>query len=616
MSDPPTTSSLWEDLGSLRSRFGFRFSATGRTAAGLVADGRGFMFVEFWRFTGSRRGCLALESAAFTAQKMAEGSMPADILPFDDGSSCVLLARGNEHEVVMVSATGELLPSGVLAAGHVLAEPWPDGSARALVLGRERPGSCSARVLDGSAGAPRALERLPEALPELLLVGGGWLDPEARRYGLNLKLPDRTQPAVLDLSSGELAPLPVAEATLLHASPSGRWLVASAESGRLRLAIGAGSRPPRVLYALDDVDGESRPLTFDPTGRYVAVLTQSGVRTRLVVLDTERDRIEDLPGPGGLAGPAGWSSAPAGGVLRCLSVSPDRPAGVVEFSPGASRGGRLLDDGTAGARSPRWAATRVEQLPGPAGPIEAIVVGAKGWRDAERVVLALHGGPASAWTLKFDQLFQVVAAEGVTIVAPNQRGSLGYGREHHEAIVGAWGGADLADVLFLADHLRRGRPRHPRLGLYGTSYGAFLALLAACAEPEAWDRVVAIAPFLSGQRLYAEAGPAVRRMIKRLGGDQPVSDAQLGPRDVLALLPRLRADLLVVHGSDDPIVPVGQSRLLSEHLTALGRGRSLYREVAGAGHGPLDGSQELHSLVARFLAGSARPVPADEPERR
>jgi dipeptidyl aminopeptidase/acylaminoacyl peptidase len=237
-----------------------------------------------------------------------------------------------------------------------------------------------------------------------------------------------------------------------------------------------------------------------------------------------------------------------------------------------------------------------------------VVYGGDTWQAAPHLVLALHGGPADAWRLEFDPALQRMAAAGLAVVAPNQRGSSGYGPDHAAAIQDAWGGPDLDDVLHLLDALAGQRAV---LGLeppalFGVSYGGFLALLAAAHAPAGQvARCAVVAPFLSGQRLLAESAAPVRALTTRLGGDVPLDDAR-GPRDVLQLAHRIAAPLLILHGDRDEVVPVGQSRTLRQELLRLGRAEGAafrYVEAAGAGHELLaeDGAAVLHELLAGFL---------------
>jgi dipeptidyl aminopeptidase/acylaminoacyl peptidase len=230
------------------------------------------------------------------------------------------------------------------------------------------------------------------------------------------------------------------------------------------------------------------------------------------------------------------------------------------------------------------------------------------------VVIALHGGPLNAWRLSFDPLLHALSANGIAVVAPNQRGSTHYGVSHALAIRQRWGGPDLDDVLSIARALRADRAASaPGPIVLGTSYGAFLALLAAAADPDLWAGCVAFAPFLSGPRLYPDAGEATRTLIERLGGlTVPVVDGQA--RDVLERCAEITAPVLIVHGTKDDVVPVGQSRLLFERLTAEGHSITEFMEIAGAGHDVTIGPRRaaVFDRVLQFCRQS-RPNPLPDP---
>ncbi|MEZ0091754.1 alpha/beta fold hydrolase [Streptacidiphilus sp. EB129] len=310
-------------------------------------------------------------------------------------------------------------------------------------------------------------------------------------------------------------------------------------------------------------------------------------------------------GAGGNGGMGAGGTGVGGTGSGAGGVGEGAGGGVGVGRAGAS--GWRLDGSAAPTDGGRWHSARTVELAGAAGPLEAVVYGGDTWLTAQHLAVALHGGPADAWRLEFDPALQRMAAEGLSVVAVNQRGSTGYGREHAQALQNAWGGPDLDDVMTLLASVSGQRVA---LGLepaslFGVSYGAFLALLAACSVPDLVTRCAVVAPFLSGARLQAEAGPAVQALTRRLGGTLEPGDGR-GPRDVLALCHRLTAPLLVVHGDGDQVVPVGQSRTLRQELLRSGRTEGVdfrYVEAAGAGHEVLaeDGAPVLHELLARFL---------------
>jgi dipeptidyl aminopeptidase/acylaminoacyl peptidase len=264
------------------------------------------------------------------------------------------------------------------------------------------------------------------------------------------------------------------------------------------------------------------------------------------------------------------------------------------------------------------------QLKGPAGAIEAIVYGGPDWRQCAHLVVALHGGPLSSWRFRFEPLFHCLSAAGIAVVAPNYRGSTGYGDEHLRAVIGNWGGPDLQDVLDLGRSLAKDRGSHqlPRPVVLGASYGAFLALLAACHEPQSWSSCIAIAPFLSGPRFHQSANVAVRRRIEQLGGLRQIEDA-IGPRDVLQACASMSVPLLVMHGARDETIPVEQSRTLRHRLLELNRTEDVDFEYAeiDSDHAALVLGQrpECNQQIVRFCltrCGHDRNAATARPQRR
>ena len=90
-------------------------------------------------------------------------------------------------------------------------------------------------------------------------------------------------------------------------------------------------------------------------------------------------------------------------------------------------------------------------------------------------VLRLHGGPVWQFSHEFMSDWQVFAARGYAVVAPNPRGSSGRGFEFAKAIYADWGVKDTADVLAAVDYaVKQGLADPERLGLGGHSYGGIL----------------------------------------------------------------------------------------------------------------------------------------------
>lgn len=553
------------------SRISTRFSADGSLAACLASD-EGGAHAEVWDFTAAAPRPQLLPTphgeTVFTQLVPVARRAALVVRHRDDGHDLVRLATGPAGTVEQRLRT-------VDAAGfRLVATP----GAAALALSWDGPDATTVwRVIDREPWLVRVAEQ-----PGLLL-GGVPLD---RSHMAFTRHDDEASAVRLDLSDGSVAALLPGRRGATHAlladPHSGLVMVAAQEGDGLRLGY-HHRHTGRTTFptALSAIDGAVLPLAVAPGGRCVALQVRRGARTHLLRHRVADDRLTEVDIPAGIIGGVGaWSAT----GLRFPYSSPVCPSAIATVGRSWHLAG--LDAG------PERVPAHLEWFPARAGDIEAVVYG--DWRTAERVVIALHGGPEAAWDMGYQPMLQRLAASGCAVVAPNQRGSTGYGAEHAAAIQDDWGGADRMDVCRVGRLLIRGRPAGAARPLvFGESYGAYLALLAAGHRPDLWSGCAVVAPFLSGARLHAEATPTVRALVDRLGGHDS--------SDVLTVARRIRGPLLVVHGDRDPTVPVSQSRALREHLRRPGRTQLEYVEVPGAGHDPLAGSATAQAALARFL---------------
>jgi dipeptidyl aminopeptidase/acylaminoacyl peptidase len=399
---------------------------------------------------------------------------------------------------------------------------------------------------------------------------------------------------LLELGSGRadrMADESIPDGAVLLGTAAERLVLVDQQSWGCRLLLGSLTERTRVLPLPAGV-GRATPVAVDPAGERLALVVQHGALSRLMLLD-DCGSVPIGQAAAALLPAAGWT---ANGVWG-IGSAPDRPSDYYWLAPA----GGSLRWPTAAEPGP---AARLENFQGADGTkLEAVAYGPD-WHTADRVVLALHGGPRDHWRMSYDPTLRPLADSGTCVIAINQRGSTGYGSEFELAIKGCWGGPDLADIRAVAGQLRSRRRAGSRApGLYGTSYGAFLALLAAAAEPDGWACCVAVSPFASAEALYASAGPRVRALLDRLDARQPVAD-ELGPRDLLRLAPRIRCPVLIAHGRLDDRIPVEQARAIASAIT----GAPLrYLELPDRGHAvlrPHPADAVLRAAIA-LLGGAA-----------
>lgn len=265
-------------------------------------------------------------------------------------------------------------------------------------------------------------------------------------------------------------------------SKDGQWLFFIArdlgESGRDFVARNA------VLYCVPAKGGEPVPLTDPevmdvsaPGGRIelrgpdlALVLNNAQGTVELLELGATGDHSLLVHGDSTVSG-AAW----AGGSLLVSFADPSTHGDLAVLNEGQLR---ILTDFSAALRTQADLVVPQEvTFKAPDGyPVHGWLVRPAG-KGPHPVLLNIHGGPFSQFTVALCDEAQVYAAAGYAVLMCNPRGSAGYGREHGLAIKGRFGTDDMQDVLAFLDGALAKFPTldSGRLGIMGGSYGGYLA---------------------------------------------------------------------------------------------------------------------------------------------
>jgi dipeptidyl aminopeptidase/acylaminoacyl peptidase len=189
------------------------------------------------------------------------------------------------------------------------------------------------------------------------------------------------------------------------------------------------------------------------------------------------------------------------------------------------------------------------------------------------VVLAIHGGPPIQEKPNYsnDGLFQYLVSRGVAVIAPNVRGSSGYGLAYQRAVHRDWGGVDLDDLDDTVRYLKNQPWVDPtRIGLIGRSYGGFGVLSCVARLPEHdWAAVAWCAP--SNLVTFTRAQPPTwRAQVAIMIGD-PDTDAEfLASRSPVTYADQIKAPLFLIQGANDTRVPRQESDQIVHRLRERG----------------------------------------------
>ncbi len=200
-------------------------------------------------------------------------------------------------------------------------------------------------------------------------------------------------------------------------------------------------------------------------------------------------------------------------------------------------------------------------------------------KDLPLVVMP-HGGPEARDYLAFDWWAQAFASRGYAVFQPNFRGSDGFGPAFRDAGFGQWGRKMQTDISDgVAELVRQGIVDPKRACIVGASYGGYAALAGVTVQQGLYRCAVSVSGLSDlsrmmayEQQLYGEASPITRFRRLFLGVHGP-GDAALDAISPVKLAGRADAPVLLIHGRDDSVVPIEQSREMRDAL------QSAHKEV-------------------------------------
>ncbi len=220
-------------------------------------------------------------------------------------------------------------------------------------------------------------------------------------------------------------------------------------------------------------------------------------------------------------------------------------------------------------------------------------------------VVFIHGGPESQAQAAFSPVVQFLLSVGLSVAVPNVRGSTGYGRTYTHLDDVERRMDSVADIERLVAHLRKSKVIDPsRLAVFGGSYGGFMVLACMYEYPDLWAAGVDIVGISNFVTFLKNTGPWRRKLRAAEYGD-PESDREflerISPTNNVA---KITAPLFMIHGTNDPRVPIGETKQMANELKKLGRtAEVMVFEDEGHGLVKLRNRITGYSAAAQFLLG-------------
>jgi dipeptidyl aminopeptidase/acylaminoacyl peptidase len=179
-------------------------------------------------------------------------------------------------------------------------------------------------------------------------------------------------------------------------------------------------------------------------------------------------------------------------------------------------------------------------------------------RAPQPAVVWPHGGP---WGQAYDMwsaYLQSISQSGFAVLAPNFRGSTGYGAEFRNMDLSDPGGGDLEDVVAGANWLAKQHEiDKSKIAIFGASYGGYMTLMALTKRPEVFAAGVALVPVTDWLESYELDDATFRKLDEELFGGSPEKKQELyRDRSPINFVSKIKAPVLITAGRNDPRCPV------------------------------------------------------------
>jgi dipeptidyl aminopeptidase/acylaminoacyl peptidase len=389
-------------------------------------------------------------------------------------------------------------------------------------------------------------------------------------------------------------------------SGDGRWLALSsnARGGSSQAAL--YDLEKRAYRWITNGPWEGYTANFSPDGKRLAYSINADGRSNVYLYDVAEARAEKIALPAGVNFPAGGPDAFSADGTRLLvshqSSTEPNDYWIYPVAGGTPR--QLTRSALASLKPATLPASQLVHYKS----FDGTVISAFAWlpanlpRDGKAPAIVIpHGGPTGQTLDNFNRFAVALASRGYVCIAPNVRGSTGYGLTFQKANYQDLGGGDLQDEVYAAKFLvASGYIDARKIGIVGGSYGGFMALMAVGRTPDDWAAAVdwfGVTNWLSEQ---AHESPELQQYDQSILGN-PVKDKAIYEKSSpTSYFQNIKAPLLVLQGENDIRDPKEEAEQAFKTLTASGKTVAAHY-YADEGHGFVKRENQIDALTRTVL---------------
>ena len=399
-------------------------------------------------------------------------------------------------------------------------------------------------------------------------------------------------------------------------SPDGKTVLMTSDSHNGYPNVGLLDIATKAIHWLTSEKFQISGRNFSPDGKSVVWTADVDGETGIYIHNLVSGHTAPAPLPKGVNRLGGSESSYShdGSRLLCYHNGANAPNDTWIYHPSTGKARQVTHSLMAGVPAAHFVEPFLVHYPSRDGKytISALVyVTHNMQRNGQNAAIVyIHGGPASQSVNSFNRFIQHIVNQGYIVIAPNYRGSTGYGKAFQQANLFDMGGGDLEDVVSAADFLRQtGYVDPKKMIVMGGSYGGYLTMMAVTKAPEMWAAGVPIVPFVNWFTEIQNEDPVLQQSDRATMGDPEKNPDFFRDRSPFFSVDRIKAALFLLAGGHDPRCPKEETIQVVDAVKKNG-GTVDYKIYQDEGHGfaRVENQIDAYQRVTNFLKAHVPPA--------
>jgi dipeptidyl aminopeptidase/acylaminoacyl peptidase len=385
----------------------------------------------------------------------------------------------------------------------------------------------------------------------------------------------------IDVATGKTENLTPHQGTVRYLgsalSPDGTKVLLSSDAKGGYTNVALLDTTSKNVTWVTDLKWEAYSGSFSPDGKtYSYVVNEDGV-TDAFLVDCATDTAKKVNLPHGLNFFTGNPSefSPQSDRVIVSHEASNQPGDIWMYNPATNQADQLTFSAVASLRATPLPPSQIIHYKSFDGKIITALL----WmpfnlkRDGSNPALVLpHGGPTGQMVDFWSPRVAALVSRGYICIAPNPRGSTGYGLDFQKANFQDLGGGDLKDEIAGVEFLNAtGYVDPKKIGITGGSYGGFMTLMAIGKAPEIWAAAVEEYGIINWGSMLKSSDPSLNEYLKALLGDPEKNRKVYEEDSPITYIRNEKAPLLVLQGDNDPRVPKEEAQQVVDILKKQGR---------------------------------------------